>query len=87
MITDAILGFVFDILTAVLSIFKSQPDVVLSPALANAISNVQGIMSTVSPFFPLDTLFVIIGIYVGIEVAIFLYKTIMWVIKKIPTIN
>jgi len=43
-----------------------------------------------SPLFGIDfffTLILALGIFFGLELAIFIYKSIMWVIKKIPGMN
>lgn len=87
MITGFLLTILQTIVSAVLTPFQALPDVALDPNLINGIANVQGIMSTIEPIFPLETLLNILGIVVGIEIAIFTYKAIMWLIKKIPTIS
>lgn len=87
MITGFLLTILQTIVSAVLTPFQALPDVALDPNLINGIANVQGIMSTIEPIFPLETLLSILGIVVGIEIAIFTYKAIMWLIKKIPTIS
>ena len=87
MIVDVILQLLNLFLNFILTPFLNQADVVLSGPLANAIGNAQGLFSTINPLFPVDTLLICIGVIVGIEVAIFAYKSIMWLIKKIPTIS
>lgn len=87
MITSFLLTILFDLILIPLLPLTALDDVVIPPDLANAIQNVQGFISSVDPIFPVATLIIILGIVVLIEVAIFTYKGIMWVIKKIPTIS
>lgn len=76
-----------DLLDVILSPFYSLQDVTLSPDFVASITNVRGMFATLAPIFPMVALFGVIGIIITIEVAIFGYKGIMWVIKKIPTIS
>jgi len=86
-----ITGFLFTILKNILdtlvSPLLSQSDVVFPTALSQGVANVQGIISSLDPIFPIATLFICLSIIISIEVAIFGYKVIMWLIKKIPTIS
>lgn len=87
MITSAVLTILKDLLDAVLSPLLSQSDVVLDPHLTSAVSNVQGFINTLDPIFPITTLLACIAIVLAVELAIFAYKAIMWLIKKIPMIS
>lgn len=87
MITSWIFTLGNFILTTVLTPLTNQTDVVLPANLVTSITNVQGFYSTVNPIFPISTLLACIGIILTIEIAIFAYKVIMWLIKKIPMIS
>lgn len=87
MITSILLASFATIAQFLISPITLLPDVTLSPDLSNAIANIQGILSTVDPLFPLATMFACLGILVAVELAIFAYKAIYWLIKKIPTIS
>jgi hypothetical protein len=87
MILDLLLNVFFLFLQFVLSPITNQADVQLDPNLANAFANVSGALGTMNEFFPVTTILAIFSILVVIEVAIFAYKAIMWVLKKIPGIK
>jgi len=87
MIIDLILQVLKVFLDFILSPFMSAPDAVLDPNLTSAIANIQGFITSVDPIFPITTLLACLSIILGIELAIFLYKGIMWLIKKIPGIS
>lgn len=87
MITDIFLKSLKALLDFILSPFLLQSDVVLPEGFTQAIHNVQGIYSSVSPVFPLGTLLAIIALVVSVELAILAYKFTTWIIKKVPTIS
>lgn len=87
MITDILLSVFSIIIGFLISPLTLLNDVVLDPNIISAVSNINGIIATVNPVFPITTLFSILAIITGIELAIFIYKGIYWLIKKIPTIS
>lgn len=87
MITDIFLQVVLIIAQFLVQPLMNAADVVLPANLTTAIANVEGFWSTVNPVFPLDSLLAVLGILIGVEIAIFAYKGIYWLIKKIPTIS
>lgn len=87
MITSLLLTILNDLVGVVISPFTYLPDASLPDSLTQGYANVQGFISTVNPIFPIDTLLICISFIVGIELAIFAYKAIMWLIKKIPMIS
>lgn len=87
MITSTILTILKELTDFLLSPFLSQPDVVLPSDLSNAITNVQGFYNTLDPIFPVGTLLIVIGVVLTVELALFAYKAIMWIIRKIPGIS
>jgi len=87
MITDILLQVLVIIISFVLSPLTLLPDATLPASLIQAYGNVQGFAATVNPIFPLDTLFEVLGVVLVVEVAIFGYKAVYWLIKKIPMIS
>lgn len=87
MITSFLFTVFSVIISGLLAPLLLLPDVVLPPSLANALAAMVAFTAQINPLFPLSQLFIALGIVVGIEIAIFSYKVIMWLIKKIPTIN
>ena len=87
MITSFILTILKDLVDIVSAPLLALPIATLPDSLTQSVANIQGIISTINPIFPLDTILVCISVIVTIELAIFAYKAIMWLIKKIPTIS
>lgn len=48
---------------------------------------IQGGVNFVSTLLPYDYLVVLLEIFIGIELALCVYKFVMWVIRKIPMAN
>jgi len=87
MIITAILTILYFALRALISPLLLLPNASLPPEIGEAISSVGGKLAAIDMIIPVDTILAILGSFIAIEAAIFVYKTIMWVIKKIPTIN
>lgn len=87
MITTFILTILKDLVDTILIPFRALPDVSVSQDLLNSIVNIQGMISSLSPVFPMVALFAVIGFVVLLETGIFFYKGVMWIIKKIPGIS
>jgi hypothetical protein len=87
MITSAFLSLVYAFLNWALLPLTSLPDVVLPSNLSIAISTANNYLSSLDSFIPVGAVITILSTIVAIEVLILTYKLIMWVIKKIPTIN
>ena len=88
MIVDIFISIVFLFVYAITAVFRLSPDVSLPSGLTASIGNASGYASAIDDFFPVHELVaVLIGVFLVYEAAYFAYKLIMWVIKKIPTIN
>jgi hypothetical protein len=87
MITYYLILIFVDILLGLLTPVSYLPNATISPLILGAISQVGGYIAAIDSIFPVSALLSVIGLYVGVEAAIFTYKVIMWGIKKIPTIS
>jgi len=87
MIVDFILYLLWGVVYGLTYPIRILADVSLSADFANSISTFNNYLARLNFILPISTLITIIGIFIGIEVAIFAYKLIMWLIRKIPTIN
>jgi len=88
MIFALFINVVFAFVYAITAVFRLLPDVSLPSGLTSSIANASGYASAIDAFFPVHELVaVLIGVFLVYEAAYFAYKLIMWVIKKIPTIN
>lgn len=72
------------LLTAPLRFFS---DVTADSSVVAAVATAKSYISIINPFFPVDTLLIILGLYLVFEGFVFLFKIIMWVMKKIPGIS
>jgi hypothetical protein len=87
MITTAILEIIYLFIKALEYPIKSLPDVSLPSNIASAISSAGGYLASFDLIFPVSTFLTIFGLILTIEAAILVYKIVMWLIKKIPTIS
>lgn len=60
-------------------------DVSLDSAISGAISTATTYLASISFILPIPTMLLILGLEIGIEIGIFTYKVIMWVVKRFPT--
>lgn len=87
MITSIILYMIYGTAWIVLSPMRLLDDATLPAGLTTALASVSDYLSSVNTFVPVDSFLTIAGILLTIESAIFTYKLIMWLIKKIPLIG
>jgi len=87
MILDFIIYLLWGITYGLTYPLRIMADVSLSTNFAETISTANNYLAGLNFILPLSTLMTIIGLFIGIEVAIFAYKLINWLIRKIPTIN
>jgi len=87
MITHFFLFVLYQALALILHPLTTFNDVVVDPTLYATVASTGQLLASVNAALPILSLLAIISLYVGVEVTIFVYKGIMWLIKKIPTIN
>ena len=87
MIITALLNLVFSFLSVILSPLQNTADVVLDSNLTASLTTASGYLHSLNSFLPIDTMLEILGVLVAFEGGYLLFKLIMWVIKKIPTLN
>jgi HD-like signal output (HDOD) protein len=87
MIFDAILYLFYGAITFLTAPLLLLGDVSLDSNLTTSITTASSYYHSVNSILPMDTMLAILGISLTIELAYATYKLIMWVIKKIPTIN
>lgn len=85
MVIDVIIGFIYSVVSTLLSPITSLPDASLSSDVSNAFTQARGFLHALDFVLPYTTLFSIIGLVVAIEAGILVYKVIYWLIKRIPT--
>lgn len=87
MITDIILFLLWGLIYAITSPLRLLADVVLESDIADAIATANSYIQAMSFILPVSTLVAVIGTILIVETSIFSYKIVMWLIRKIPTIN
>ena len=87
MIATITLNLIYGLIWVILAPLRLLPDVSMSGEVASSIASVGSYIAPFNFVLPIATIITIILLVVSIEVGIFLYKGIMWLIKKIPTIN
>lgn len=87
MILTLILNLIYYLIKLLLSPLLLFSDVALPANVSATISSVNNYLASMAQIAPIYTIISVIALIVSMEVAIFGYKFIMWVIRKIPTIN
>ena len=87
MITDALIGIIYATIWLFTFPIRQLPNVALNSEIEAAMSEAGGYLGLVNQVFPVSTLLAIFGVVLSIEAAIFLYKIVMWIIRKIPGIS
>jgi len=82
MIIDVILQIPLFFLKMVLALIPSSGG--LPAGVGSAISTAVGYIRGVSFIFPIETLFTILLLILGIEAGLLVWKFINWLIKKVP---
>ena len=85
MITDIFLNLIYFFVFAISSPLRLFSDVSLPTDLINTFSTLGGYMYSINAYFPLTVLLSVVALVIGIETAVFTYKVIMWIIKRLPT--
>lgn len=87
MIITAIINLVYNVLIFILSPISSLPDATLNSNITSSLATAGSYYHSLNSILPIDTMLVIFGVSLGIELGYFIYKAIMWVVKKIPGVN
>ena len=89
MITYFLLIIFTGLLGGVISPLLLLPNVSLNATIASSLAQAGQFLGIVHNVVPntLASLFATLGIYLAIELSIFVYKLIRWLYQKIPTIN
>lgn len=87
MITNAIIYIFFFIVYGITTPLRLFDNVSLDGNFISSVTTATTYISVFDSFLPVTTLVIIFGLFLAFETAYFTYKLIMWLIKKIPTIN
>lgn len=87
MIITGILDLVYGFIFLITSPIRLLPDVALDSNFGSSLTTAGGYLHPLNIILPVDTMLQILLISLGIELAYLMFKVIMWVIAKIPTLN
>jgi hypothetical protein len=87
MIITAILNLLYTFISFVLLPLSLMSDVSLNSAIETSLATANGYYRSLDVILPMDTILQILGVVLTLEGAYLIYKVIMWVIKKVPTLN
>lgn len=87
MILDFILNVVYLVLKGLSSPLLLLPDVSLDSSIVSSISTFSEMLAGLNGFLPITTLLSIFAIALIVESALFIYRIVMWIIRKIPGVS
>ena len=87
MITSAILNMLYVFIYIITSPIRLFSDVTLNSNFTSSISTASGYLHSLNVLLPIDTVITILGVSLVFELVYLTFKAIMWVIKKVPTLN
>jgi hypothetical protein len=87
MISNFVLYLLYGVVYGLTYPIRILSDVSLSSDFTSTITTFNNYLAGLNFIFPLSTLITIIGLFLGIEVFILLYKIMNWLIRKIPMIS
>lgn len=89
MIVSFILTLVFYTVLLITLPVRVFPDASMPSWIAGAISQANVYLSTGKAILPvtITTILLTWGVYLGVELALFIYKGVMWIVKKIPGVS
>jgi hypothetical protein len=87
MIATSIIFIISKILFVLTLPFRLLSDVVLPAGITNAINEASGSLSGINSIVPMDVLLDVLLAVIALEVGIFAFKSVNWLIRKIPGVN
>lgn len=87
MIGTAVLYLLYATIYLFTAPLRLLPNVTAESDFINSVTTASTYISAFDTFIPIGTLLTILGLFVTYELSYFSYKLVMWVIKKIPSIN
>jgi len=85
MIVTAFLNIVYSFVFVITAPLRLFSNVSLPAALTTSLTTAGEYLTAVQQFFPITAMLSVLAFVLSVEVAIGIYKGIMWLIKRIPT--
>jgi len=87
MIIAILINGLFAILMVITAPLRLLPDVALPAGFTSSIATASGYISSVNSVAPISTMLSVLGAMIAVEVAVILYRILVWVLTKIPGIS
>lgn len=87
MIFNAFLALLYGVLLLLTFPLRILPDVVIDPAIGDAIEAASVSLGTLATVIPVTTILAITALLIATELAILLWHGVNWLIRKIPAVN
>lgn len=88
MIIENLCDKIFNLIFVVIGVFDVPPHPEETTSyLTTATELFQNGINLLNTFMPMKYMLVCLGIIIGIDVAVMVYKLVMWIIKKIPMLG
>lgn len=87
MILSFLLYILYIFIWGITAPLRLLPNVSLPANITSAIASANSYLSAIDLIFPTGAFVTIFDVIIGIEILLFLYKIIMWTIRKIPGIS
>lgn len=85
MIVNAIIFVAYSLISFIIGLFPQSTG--FPQAAHTAVSSLGGYMGVWSPILPLATLVTVVSLVLSVEVGIFAFKSVKWIISHIPWIG
>jgi hypothetical protein len=87
MITYFLILIILVIVGVLISPLTLLSDATLPAPLLSNLAVIGSFLPLLDVIFPVSTLLSVLGIMFSVEAGVFVYKIIMWIVRKIPTIS
>lgn len=85
MIFTLILNIVYVAVLTAFSPLLALPIATLPSGFSESIQNMAAVLASFNQFVPVDSLLNVFAYTVSFEAGYFLFKTIMWIVRRLPT--
>lgn len=85
MITNFFLDVIYGVAWVLLWPLRQLPEATLPSGLTTSMASAGGYINPLSNFLPITTLFTIMGAVLVVELGIFTWKGINWLLRRLPT--
>lgn len=85
MITTAIINLGYSIINGIIGFFPTGPG--FNVEVHDAVTSLGGYLQILDPLIPIATLLTVVSLVFTVEIALFGFRTLKWVISHIPFVG